>query len=327
MHTEWHSRWHHPQNAQTYAARFTCRLYHLRLRERHPLSRLLRRLLPAEPPDSAHAVLRAQYARHQYPIEPKAARDVKGQRPQPELPELHQHATYHLLALNGHELERTVRASGVAPDFALHALLQQFCERYRCKKLEHCFPALHQDISSSQAETRRIVTKSARALPAVAEEDDALRYTGRSARTQPRAPVCHDRLVPLALLPLLLDLMPLCYQRCNNIVEQCLRLRSDLLMQHRLTAYPGYVTQQLQQLRHNCQALGFLQQQARFELHARQAQDEALERAHAEEVALLRRQLENLHEAMRFLYDRQQQQRNEAKEGGDEGAAGALQQH
>lgn len=306
MQTNWHCRWLKQETGQLFATYFCCRLYHIDFTRHCALSRLMAQQPRDTPPGSALETLRRQYARHG-----NAPADAEEQRPTgpvATLPDATQYSLYHLLALNGYEMERSLRRH-IEDDFSIYALMQQFCERYRAQ-MSRTFPPLRRDLS------HHTVTATKRASRHSDDED--IEVLDVLPNVNGRTQHAYDRLIPLALLPLVLDLMPGSYTYCNNIIEQCLLVRQDLLQQRALATQPVYVTEQLQLIKHNCTALAFLQQQARFQLRQsdwlmrddlrrqHEAEQQALAEARAAELDSLHRQIENMHVAMRFLYERSQ---------------------
>ena len=309
MQTNWHCRWLKQETGQIFATHFACRLYHIDFTQHCALSRLMAQQPGETARGSALDILRRQYARHGNDVD--SAEDQRPSGPVATLPDATHYALYHLLALNGYEVERSLRRH-IESDFSIYALMQQFCERYSAH-MDRTFPPLRRDLSHHSVKVVKRTASRQRS------DDEDVEVLEALPNVNGRPQHAYDRLIPLSLLPLVLDLMPGSFAYCNNIVEQCLLVRQDLLQQRALTTQPIYVTEQLQLIKHNCIALAFLQQQARFQLRQsdwlmrddlrrqHEAEQQALAEARAAELDSLHRQIENMHVAMRFLYERSQQ--------------------
>ncbi len=322
MRTDWHCRWLQPGTQAVYRTRFHCRLYTLEFGDHSlPLSTLLTQQQQPIVPGSSHDILRRQYERNcAQPSQgaPPIDEDVRDLGPIVEPPLIHSHAMYQLLALNGSELQRSVRAT-IDAQFDLDQLMLAFCLEYSVT-LERTFPSLRHESANRPAPQR----KPGSVIPR-ATDDDAYKFDEGVVdlnevryepvhRPRPARTTEFDRLLPLCLLPLVLDRLPGYFQQVNNIGEQCTRLKDTLLLEHSLGLYPPYVHRQLQALRHNTHVLGFMGQQARLQLrqddpvarererHREELRELAL--VHETEVGLLRTQLDRMHENMSLFYDK-----------------------
>lgn len=308
MQTDWHCRW--LKADQVYHTRFRCRLYRLEfLTGRRPLSLQLDASHCNQ--DSSLSILSAIYARHGHIRKIDPIDEDLG--PRVELPLIHLHTHYDLMAINGSDLERSVR-NQLDPTFSLAHLVQQFCQQYNCH-WARTFPSLSHDVTtrvrsngdvSNDAAIYRIDTDENlyRNLPTLTKESVKKRVNITIEWEEG-----YDVLIPLALLPLVLDLMPGYFQQVNNIGQQCMRMRETLLMESTLGLYPRYVQEQLELVRHNCHALGFLAQQARFQLQHSQTEqvedsDDEINELHQKEVSQLLLQIERMHQHMALLNEK-----------------------
>jgi hypothetical protein len=80
----------------------------------------------------------------------------------------------------------------------------------------------------------------------------------------------YGRLMPVSILPLFLDMLPLFYQSINNTVIQSQNLRDALLREIPLSHYPDYLYQQIEVLNMNCEYVSYIHQQAYYLVHCRE---------------------------------------------------------
>ncbi len=270
--------WLRPGDVLT--AEFPLRLYELEFPSHTDFSRLVQQRR-AHPHSSLEA-LRVIYQRHGAPCAPLADEVQEESRPITALPSLAHCSVYQLLALRADDVEQFVRAH-LDPQWTLWPLLHALagpCD------VERTFPSQRHELCNRLV--RRSFARQAPRPLRLDETDEALLADNevlvralqhheaappvpRHAREQwQRREEAQDdartysRLVPLALLPLVLHALPDAYQRVNNTVHCCQALEAAVLRQICLEAFPGYVRAQLEVMRANCAHLAALYQQAYF---------------------------------------------------------------
>lgn len=323
MQTDWRCRWLKSNTNEVYRTQFRCRLYRLEFRSTRRALSLQLSTLDHIKKDSSLATLSGIYSRHGHHHQNNNNNDRRQENvgPRPELPLIHLHRQYDLLAINGSDLERSV-TSQLDPEFRLGHLVRQFCDQYNVH-WSRTFPSLRHDIGNN----RPVKTSQTDFTEEddddriyVFDTDNSLYHDFHSDREPVKKRIKltlqeenidnYDVLIPLCLLPLVLDLMPGYFQQVNNIGEQCMRMRETLLLDSTLGLYPRHVQDQLELLRHNCHALGFLGQQARFQLRESKTEvDESttaddINELHQKEISHLLLQIQRMHDHMALLNEK-----------------------
>jgi hypothetical protein len=248
--TQWHSLWKNPNSKQTFSYDLQCSKYTLDFGCHHDTLSMRLQAQQANPSNSTLDVLRRQYERRGHQFRPHIAVPSLHDACV-ESPDARYMVKYQIMALNGTRMESAVRTM-IDPEFTLAPLLSLYCRRYGVP--EYDMPILFPSMRFNTANVRYM---------------QPVRRRGKKKRQQhTKSDERYDRLIPLVLLPLLLDLMPGYYQCCNNIVAECMQMRDALLMDGHLSLCPSHVKEQLRGLQHNCRVLGFWQQQSRYNLRA-----------------------------------------------------------
>lgn len=255
---------------------FAARVYELTFENHGPLSATLRREPDVE--NSALALLRQVYGTADPTLTqaPPVPDPTVDRPPQPTLlvPGLDMCCWYQLLALEASLLQDFVQRVA-DPGFTMAPLLLQFCQRYKCC-LETTFPSMAHDVSNRPTVKTTYVMESDTPHIDFSPEDDPLvdnealldymlQGMKKPPRKKPRQSPRRDerqwgRLIPVMLLPLVLDLLPPSYQCCNNTVNVCVNMQARIDLRMVYQCYPSYMHDQTWALRTNTMYLASVYQ-------------------------------------------------------------------
>jgi hypothetical protein len=219
-------------------------------------------------------------------------------KPIPRVPNLDYCSTYHILALEVDELGRFLRKY-IHTQYCIEATLNHFCNHYKLD-IEKTFPSLSHSISNYKPNLQGINVKRMRKndekeeMPFIYDnaalqiERPTKKHKGEervrdivspkrrlsaasSSSVEEKEQEQHyGRLMPVSILPLFLDMLPLFYQSINNTVIQSQNLRDALLREIPLSHYPDYLYQQIEVLNMNCEYVSYIHQQAYYLVHCRE---------------------------------------------------------
>jgi hypothetical protein len=260
-----------------------------------------------------HQVMLEHGWRRQRPYDRDSDQDAA--RCEPQSPGVNDYRLYNVLAVDARALERVVQRG--ERRFDIEQCMRAYCRQYQVRRAK-TFPSLRHDIAQHGALMERSKhAVSARAqrtardnkrrhqdnddegafiydnafinVPGATDEETTETRAEVPRRGQKRAEVAAaeeqwTRLIPVAVLPLLLPLLPPCYTRANEILYECEQLEQRLWRQFTTMAqYPRYVMAQVDALASNRRHVARLHQQSHLAQRAK-----AESRLHEDELLHLR---------------------------------------
>jgi len=223
------------------------------------------------------------------------------ERPTITVPRIHYCTHYTLVALNGRDLQAFVRTY-VDPNFRLSPLLWRFCEFYGVdivktfpsQRTEDALKARplgvarktqatstlpppadgtgvydNDDLYGPGADPRALLAAEAEAqrqeqMASVEAQhrEQMARHTEIQRRRHEEETKVFTRLIPVCLLPLLLQMLPDYYQSATNTVSECVALTQALLRSIPTAAFPSYVHEQLEALHTNTMYVAYRNQKS-----------------------------------------------------------------